>query len=146
MSAARAPLFGGILHQIQQQALGAIKQPRTDIVAGQLEMRLVNLRAGQAGAGQQVLVYAYGPVNLAALAQQVAQRNVGFQRFAIDLEGVDESVHRAVRAAIQQVVQSLVVLAWHFRRLCTRAAPPQPPTDADGGKQEREYQQVIHRL
>ena len=140
MTLAGPALFRGILDQIQQQPLSPVKQAGTDIVPGQLQVGLVHLLPGQAGPGQQVLVNTDGAVHLAPLAQQVAQGNVGLQGFGIDLQGIDECVHRTVRTAVQQVVQALVILAGEIRGGNANAAPSQPPANADSGKQQQENQ------
>ncbi len=146
VSATGAALFRRVFYQIQQQALGTIKESGADIVASQFQMCLVNLRPGQAGARQQILVNAYRPIYLPALAQQVAQRDVGLQCFTVDFEGIDKGVNRAVRAPVQEIIQPLVILARYRTDPGARAAPPQPPANADGDEQEREYEQVSHRL
>ena len=66
----------GVMGARTQQALGPVQQSRADVVAGQFQMGVVDLVPRQTGAGKQVLVNAYGPVNLTALAQQVAIRAV----------------------------------------------------------------------
>ena len=74
---------------------------------------------------------------------------MGFQRLGIDLQRIDEGIDGAVRAPVQEVVQTAIVLAWQIAR-CGHppilSTPPEKPANGDRDKKKDEYQVIIHRL
>ena len=54
----------------------------------------------------QALVQADGAVDFAAAAEQVAERDLGFERVLVQLRDVQEQLDRLVRLLVEQVVQA----------------------------------------
>ena len=76
--------------QLQEHLLGAIQQAGLEIVLRQLVQRGHALVGAEVGAIDQVLVHADRALDLAAPAEQAAQREVQLDRLRIDLDHLDE--------------------------------------------------------
>src|SRR5690606_2371446 len=86
--------------------LGAIEQPRLEVVLAELEQRLLALPFVEVGALDEVLVDANGAVGLSPPAEQVAECEMQLDRFRIDAHDVDERVDRLVGLLVEQEVQA----------------------------------------
>src|SRR5690606_39182688 len=122
--------------QLAEQRLRTIEQPRAEIILGEREERLMALRLAQARTREQVLVNAYRPIDLAAPAEQVPEREVGLGRLVVDLRDLDEKLERLVCLAVQHEVQAAeIVRADPGRRRVVAfpaqavVCPPEPGED-----------------
>ena len=88
---------------------GAVEQAGLHVVLRQRVLRAVALAALQVGALQQVLVHAHRTFELAAAAEQVAQREVQLGGVGVVLHGLDEGVDGLVLLLVEQQVQALEV-------------------------------------
>src|SRR5690606_13547432 len=87
---------------------------------------------------------AYRPIDLAAPAEQVPEREVGLERLVVDLRDLDEKLERLVCLAVQHEVQAAeIVRADPGRRRVVAfpaqavVCPPEPgEDDQDRGKDE----------
>ena len=96
--------------ELEEQLLGAVQQPRLEVILRQLEQRgSTLLLGGQVGAVDQVLVHADRALDLAAPAEQAAQREVQLDGLRIDLDHLDERLDRLVGLLVEQEVEALEV-------------------------------------
>ena len=65
---------------MREHVLGAVEQPRLQVVLSEFEQRVQPLLLAQVGAVEQVLVHADGAIGLAAAAEQAAQREMQLDR------------------------------------------------------------------
>ena len=79
-------------HQVGKQRLGTIKQAGAHVVLAQLQQGHGLHRVGQARARDQVLVQADGAIHLTAPAEQVAQRQMRFDRVAVVFGQLEEDL------------------------------------------------------
>ena len=89
--------------------LGAIEEAGLHVVLRQAVLGLVALGLREIGAAEQVLVDAHRALVLAALSEQVAEREVELGGVRVLLDGFDEGVDRLVVLLVEEQVQALVV-------------------------------------
>ena len=77
----------------------------------------MQLGLGQAGPGEEVLVYTNSPLHLTAPAQHVAECNMGVKGISIDFQCLCKSVDSAVLATVQKEVEAAVILGWWPRQV-----------------------------
>jgi hypothetical protein len=101
--------------------------------------------AWQVGALQQVLVHAHGAFELAAAAEQVAQREVQLGGVGVVLHGLDEGVDGLVLLLVEQQVQALEVGAGASRlsrRTAAGRSASQPAQREGHGQADQQPLQV----
>ena len=127
---------------------GAVEQAGLHVVLAQLQQGLGALLRLQAGLGNDVLVEADGAVDLAAAAEQAAQRHVGLHRVLVDLGQFQEHLDGLVGLLVEEVVQALEILvAEQLLLLVGRAAPDragQPPAQVNRDRQQQDQAEFNH--
>src|SRR5215472_15039907 len=91
--------------QLHEHLLGAVEQPRLEVVLAELDHRVQPLLLGEVGPLEEVLVHADRPLGLAAAAERAPQREVQLDRLRIDLDDLDEGLDRLVGLLVQEEVQ-----------------------------------------
>ena len=85
-------------------------------------------------------------IHLAAAAVEIAQREMGLDRFAVDLQQLDEYFDRLVGLLVEKVVDPLEIAGSELLAgipvAITKAAPSDVPPR--GGRQRKEQPQQIH--
>jgi hypothetical protein len=84
----------------------AIEQPRLQKVLPQFVQRVIALANRKVGPAQQILMHADRAVRFAAATEQIAQREMQFDRFRVELDHFDKRVNRLVRLFVEQKIQS----------------------------------------
>lgn len=75
-----------VLYEFAENCFSAIRaNPAAIKSRGQLQHRQVSLFNRETGTGNQILMNTNGAVDLSALPEQITQRQVGFQRFVVNL-------------------------------------------------------------
>ena len=96
-------------HQVGEQRFGAVEQTRAHVVLAQREQRRASLLVAQAGARHEALVQADRAIDLAAAAEQVAERELRLDRVLVDFGDLQEDLDRLVLLLVEQVVQAAEV-------------------------------------
>src|SRR5690554_7783298 len=85
-------------------------QADRQIIPGQLELHPIGLQRREVGSGQQILVYLDRPLHITPLAEQLADGDMGLDRFRVDFKGPDEGLDSLVRLLVEQVIESDEIL------------------------------------
>ena len=136
--------------QIGEQGFGAIEQARAHVILAQFKqgdgfLVLVEIRARD-----QVLMHADRAIDLAAAAEQIAEREMRFDRIAIDVGELEEDFDRLVLLLVEQVIEAPEITGRQLVDACARGALAATTTQHPAGKrgdrqqeeQQREY--VVH--
>lgn len=99
-------LLALLVEHLQQHFLGPVEQAAGEIVLGQLQLNLLLGGAGQLALLEKVGVNQGGAVELAALAEQARHAEVRFQGLVVDLQAVEQGLHRLVRLFVEQEIQA----------------------------------------
>ena len=97
------------LHEIGEQGFGAIQQAGAHVVLAQREHRLGLLLVAERVAGNQALVQADRAIDFTAAAEQMAERELGFDRVLVDLGDLQEQLDGLVLLLVEQVVEAAEV-------------------------------------
>lgn len=95
--------------QLVEDVLGAVKQAGLEEILPEFRERMQAHAFVEIGPVDQILVHADRPLGLAAPAEQVAQREVQFDRLRIDLGHLQEGIDGLVRLLVEQEVESLEI-------------------------------------
>jgi hypothetical protein len=96
---------------------GAVEQTGTQEVGAKLEERVFALRGLKVSPCEQALMDANRPVGLATTAKQIAEGEVKFDGFRIELDHVNEGIDRLVRLLVEQKIQALEIGIGQMSRL-----------------------------
>ena len=92
--------------EFAEDRLGTIEQAGLHVVLAQCEQRLHALAIGKVVPLHERLVQADRAVDLAAAAEQMAERDLRLEGFLVELRDVQEQLDRLVRLLVEQVVQA----------------------------------------
>ena len=84
-----------------QRVFRPIEQPDLEIVLAQFEQRVQPIGLVEVGPVHQIGMHADRAIDLATPAKQVAQREMQFDGFRIDLDNLDERVNRLVGLLVE---------------------------------------------
>src|SRR3954452_10470752 len=103
--------------ELLEHFLGAIEDPRLEVILAELGQRHDLLVLRQIGALEQVLMHADGAVVFAAAAEEAAEREMEIYRLRVDLHHLDEGLDRLVGLLVQQEVEALEIRTRQRARL-----------------------------
>src|SRR5690606_19661821 len=105
----------------------------------------------EVGSGQQIQMYLDRPLHITPLAEQLADGDMGLDRFRVDLKGPDEGLDSLVRMLVEQVVESDEILLVDGAAVgCQHdadpdcLAAPKEPADSQRRHEQAEEQQFLH--
>ena len=128
--------------QLPEAFLGPVEQAGPQEILRQGMTCPVTFAIWHARAGEQVLVHADGPLELAATPEQAAQGEVQVHRVGVVLDGLDEGVDGLVLLLVEQQAQALEVgsrrIAVFFPRLSQIQARRHPPQREGGGQRQQQ--------
>lgn len=136
-SALRAErIFAGV--ERLERFLGAIEQARLQEILSEFVERVIAFRDRQIGAAQQILMHANRAIGLSATAKQIAEREMQFDRFGIELGDFDERIDRLVVLLVEQKIEAAKIRARQIRifgqqrfQVIAGRHPPQRESDGD---------------
>ncbi len=84
----------------------AVQQTGLQEILPEFEERVIALTDRQIGAAEKILMHAYRAIRFAAAAEQVAEREMQFDGFGIELDDFDKRVDRLVQLLVEQEVEA----------------------------------------
>ena len=129
---------GRTVDQLAKVLLRAIEQAGAEIVLREREQRLMPLRVAQRRPRQQVLVDANRALHLAAPSEEMAEREVRFQRLVVDFRHLNEELERLVGTPVQDEVQAADVVGADPRRQVAIAVAVDLEEKAAGGSDDEQ--------
>ena len=130
--------------EVSEQRLGTVEQAGTHVVLAEFEQCDGLFLIGKIRTRDQVLVHADSTIDLAAAAEQVAERQMRFDCVAVELGELEEHLDRLVRLLVQQVVQSAKVTRRQLADAGAARALAVAPADDPAGQGSDRQQHGQH--
>ena len=128
-----------------KKLLRAVEQACAVEILSQLEHRRLALVRGQIRPVEKILMHAYGAIDLALAAKEIAQRKVKVDRLRVDLDHFDERFDGLVRLLVEQEIEAPEIrkrqrprLAQQMLDVDARGDPPHGEKQRRDGKQPPE--------